>query len=77
MKNLILTVVLTAALSFSACTSKQSSQPIAQQQSAVITEKASRADSHECGAATKAGHPCTRKVANREGKDAKCFQHRG
>lgn len=32
--------------------------------------------SHLCGANTKANKPCTRKVSDAHGKDAKCFQHR-
>jgi hypothetical protein len=33
--------------------------------------------SHECGAPTRAGGKCTRRVANKWGKEEKCWQHGG
>lgn len=33
-------------------------------------------ESHLCGAKTKSGKPCTRKVSDVHGKEALCFQHR-
>jgi len=43
-----------------------------------VKEKAQTNTGHHlCGAPTTKGQPCTRRVSDVHGKDAKCWQHRG
>lgn len=75
MKRLALALTLAVSLGFSACSKGERTVSAQAQGSAAATETANRAGKgHPCGAITKKGTPCTRRVA--EGKD-RCWQHDG
>lgn len=80
MKHLALALTLAITLGFSACTgSQKSSNQSATTQAASVSKTAAeakqeRAKGHLCGAPTKKGTPCTRRVA---AENTPCWQHDG
>jgi hypothetical protein len=84
MKRIIAGLAVAVMLGFGAACKQQATVASADAQQASVEQKAKRntvaKGSHECGAPTKAGGQCKRRVSNGDGTDsaveARCWMHR-
>lgn len=76
MKSMLLSLTIAASMAFTACGGRKAETTNTPQQQTVIAQSVdNKPGAHLCGAPTKAGKPCTRRVSDVHGKDARCWQH--